>query len=147
MKDRIKIRQGNIEEVVALSQRVSEFYQPYSEKIYEDRLKQVTHLILIAEVDGVQVGFKVGYQRDSAHTFYSWMGGVLDSHRRKGIATKLADAQELWAKNQDYLKIYFKTRNKLSKMIHFGLNRGFMIVDLIKKGKIEDYRIVMEKVL
>ncbi len=147
MKDIIKIRQGNIEEVIALSKQVSEFYQPYSEKTYEERLKSVPYLILIAEVDGDPVGFKVGYQRDSPQLFYSWIGGVVSSHRRRGVATKLADAQELWAKNQGYLKVYFKTRNKLSKMIHFGLNRGFMIIDLIKKGQIEDYRIVMEKVL
>lgn len=147
MKDMIKIRQGTIGEVVVLSQQVSEFYQPYSEKIYEERLKSVPYLILIAEVDGDPVGFKVGYQRDSPQAFYSWMGGVVASHRRKGVATKLADAQELWARNHGYFKVYFKTRNKLTKMIHFGLNRGFMIVDLIKKGRIEEYRVVMEKVL
>ncbi|MFD2037328.1 GNAT family N-acetyltransferase [Belliella marina] len=147
MKNIIKIRQGSIEEVVSLSRRVTEFYQPYSEKTYEDRLKDIPHLILIAEVDGELVGFKVGYQRDSPQVFYSWMGGVLASHRRKGIATMLADGQEQWARNQGYLKIYFKTRNKLTKMLHFGLNRGFMIVDLIKKDKVEEYRVVMEKVL
>ncbi|MFN3802257.1 GNAT family N-acetyltransferase [Belliella pelovolcani] len=143
----IKIRQGTIDEVVALSQQVSEFYQPYSEKTYQERLKSIPFLILIAEVDGDPVGFKVGYQRDSPQVFYSWMGGVVASHRRKGVATKLADAQEQWAKNHGFLKVYFKTRNKLTKMIHFGLNRGFMIVDLIKKGRVEEYRVVMEKVL
>ncbi|WP_106568698.1 GNAT family N-acetyltransferase [Cecembia rubra] len=144
---KIKIRQGTIQEVAELSKKVTEFFQPFSEKTYEDRLKDTVHLILIAEVEGKPVGFKVGYQRDSPELFYSWMGGVLDSHRRMGIATKLADEQEHWASNHGYLKVYFKTRNRFSKMIHFGLNRGFKIVDLIKKGGIDDYRIVMEKVL
>jgi GNAT superfamily N-acetyltransferase len=144
---KIKIRQGSIKEVVEMSKKVTEFFQPFSEKIYEDRLTDTIHLILIAEVDGKAVGFKIGYERDSAEVFYSWLGGVLDSHRRMGIATKLADEQERWAKNHGYHKVYFKTRNRFSKMIHFGLNRGFKIIDLIKKGSIDDYRIVMEKVL
>jgi GNAT superfamily N-acetyltransferase len=144
---KIKIRQGTIKEVVELSSKVTEFFQPFSEKIYEDRLKGTIHLILIAEIDGKPAGFKVGYQRNSPELFYSWMGGVLESYRRRGIATQLADEQEKWAKNHGYLKVYFKTRNRFSKMIHFGLNRGFKIVDLIKKGTIDDYRIVMEKVL
>jgi len=144
---KIKIRQGSIKEVVEMSKKVTEFFQPFSEKIYEDRLTDTIHLILIAEVDGKAVGFKVGYERDSAEVFYSWLGGVLASHRRMGIATKLADEQERWAKNHGYHKVYFKTRNRFSKMIHFGLNRGFKIIDLIKKGSIDDYRIVMEKVL
>ena len=143
----IKIRTGSIAEVVALSALVPEFYQSFSEKTYEERLQHTEHLILVAEVDGKPAGFKVGYRRDSPDIFYSWMGGVLATYRRKGVATKLADAQEKWAKNHGYLKVYFKTRNRFAKMIHFGLNRGFMIVDLIKKGPLEEYRIVMEKKL
>jgi len=143
----IKIRNGSISEVVELSRKVPEFFQPYSEKTYEERLLENQHLILVAEVDGKPAGFKVGYQRFGHDVFYSWMGGVLNEYRRKGIATKLANEQETWAKNQGFTKVVFKTRNRLTKMIHFGLNRGFMIVGLIKKGKVEDYRLVMEKKL
>lgn len=143
----VKIRIGTVEEVVALSRQVTEFFQPYSEKTYEERLKDVPHLILIAEYDGEPAGFKVGYERYHHDTFYSWMGGVLPNFRRKGIATMLADEQEKWAKNRGYTKIMFKTRNRLTNMIHFGLNREFLIVDLIKTGKPEEYRIVMEKSL
>jgi predicted GNAT superfamily acetyltransferase len=141
----ISIRKGTIGEVVALSREVTEFFQPYSEKTYEERLSDVPHLILIATVDDKPVGFKVGYCRYGHDVFYSWMGGVMDQYRRKGIATQLADKQEAWAKTHGFVKVVFKTRNRLSKMIHFGLNRGFMIVDLIKNGEVKDYRIVMEK--
>ena len=143
----IKIREGTIAEVIALSREVPEFFQPYSENTYEERLSQVQNLILIATIDDKPVGFKIGYQRYSDDVFYSWMGGVLDSYRRKGIATKLADQQEEWARTHGFFKVAFKTRNSFSKMIHFGINRGFMIVDLIKKGEVKDYRIVMEKIL
>ncbi|WP_194774268.1 GNAT family N-acetyltransferase [Pararhodonellum marinum] len=145
MSDKITIRKGSIEEAVSLSQQVPEFFQPYSEKIYEERLRGKPHLILIAEIEGVAVGFKVGYQKDDQEIFYSWMGGVLATHRRKGIATLLANEQETWAYLQGYKKVQFKTRNYLTKMIHFGLNRGFMIKELFKRDKIENYRILMEK--
>jgi GNAT superfamily N-acetyltransferase len=144
---KVKIRQGTIKEVVELSKMITEFFQPFSERTYEDRLTDITHLILIAEVEEKPVGFKVGYERDSAEVFYSWVGGVMANYRRIGVATKLADEQERWAKYHGYHKVYFKTRNRFSKMIHFGLNRGFKIVDLIKKGSVDDYRIVMEKML
>ncbi|WP_373495883.1 GNAT family N-acetyltransferase [Aquiflexum sp.] len=143
----ILIRNGSFSEVVDLSRKIPEFFRPHSENTYEERLSETQHLILIAEMDGKPVGFKVGYQRFSDDIFYSWMGGVLSGYRRKGIATRLADEQESWAKNQGYTKIVFKTRNRLTQMIHFGLNRGFMVVDLIRREKVEEYRLVLEKVL
>lgn len=147
MKTDIIIRKGTISEVVTLSRQVAEFFQPYSEHTYEERLGGVNHLILVAEIEGEVVGFKVGYQRYDRDTFYSWMGAVLNAYRRKGVATKLAEAQENWAKNQGYLRIVFKTRNRLRNMIHFAIHREFLLVDLIKKGPVEEYRLVFEKKL
>lgn len=146
MRD-IIIREGTIAEVVALSILVPEFFQPYSEATYKERLQNKPHLILIAEVDGELAGFKVGYQKETNTEFYSWMGGVLASYRRMGIATKLAEKQESWAKKNGYDTIKFKTRNRLTKMLHFGLHRGFMITDVIKNEKLEEYRIVLQKPL
>jgi len=143
----IHIREGSIPEVVTLSKQIPEFFEPYPEKVYEERLSGVPHLILIATVDGKSVGFKVGYRKFGQVVFYSWMGGVLNEYRRMGIATKLADQQEAWAKANGFCKITFKTRNHLINMIHFGLKRGFIISDLIKNGEIKDHRIVMEKFL
>lgn len=141
----IHIREGSIAEAVALGRELQEFSEPYKEDIYLKRLTDVPHLILIAAVDNKPVGFKVGYQSSRPDTFYSWMGGVLESYRRKGIATMLAERQEEWAKRNGFLKVSFKTRNHLTNMVFFGLNRGFIIVDLIKKGEVKDYRIMMEK--
>lgn len=104
-KRKVKIRNGNIDEVVALSRMVPEFFEPHSEKTYHERLLGRPHLILVAEVNGELAGFKVGCQSDTPGLFYSWMGGVLASYRRMGIATKLADTQESWAKNNGYQKV------------------------------------------
>ena len=73
------------------------------------------------------------------------MGGVRPEFRRKGIATALADEQERWAKEQGFNSIFFKTRNRFPGMIQFGIERGFKVVDLLPKGGVEDYRIVMRK--
>jgi hypothetical protein len=32
-------------------------------------------------------------------------------------------------------------------MLHFGLERGFMITDIIRQEEIEEYRIILEKSL
>lgn len=143
----IKIRQGSISEVVALSHLIQEFFENYPENVYEERLMDEPHLILIATEDGIPVGFKVGYRRFGKDIFYSWVGGVLDQYRRNGIATMLADEQEIWAKSNGFVKVIFKTRNRFTNMVNFGLNRGFKITDLIKKGEVNDHRIVMEKIL
>ena len=71
-----------------------------------------------AEVDGEPAGFKVGYERENY--FYSWMGAVLPAYRRLGIAQKLADQQEKWAKSAGYTTIRFKTRNHHKGMFIFA---------------------------
>jgi GNAT superfamily N-acetyltransferase len=75
------------------------------------------------------------------------MGGVRPEFRRKGIATALAEEQERWAKEVGFRTVFFKTRNRFPGMIQFGIERGFKVVDLLPKGAVEDYRIVMRKEL
>jgi ribosomal protein S18 acetylase RimI-like enzyme len=143
---KIQIRKGTVAEVVHLSHQIPEFINPYSEEVYSERLQDKPHLILIAESERQSVGFKVGYQKDS-DIFYSWMGGVLPDYRRMNIATALADGMEAWAKDSGYSKIFFKTRNRLTVMLHFSLGRGFMITDIIRQEEIGEHRIVLEKSL
>jgi len=88
---------------------------------------------------------QVGYQSELPEQFYSWMGGVRLEYRRKGIATALAEEQERWAKEAGFRAVFFKTRNRFPGMIQFGIKRGFKVVDLLPKGVVEDYRIVMRK--
>ncbi|MEM6377136.1 MAG: GNAT family N-acetyltransferase, partial [Bacteroidota bacterium] len=108
MKSSIHIRLGEIPEVVSLSLQIPEFVDPHLAPLYEQRLNPVQHLIIVAEVDKKPVGFKVGYQREDY--FYSWMGAVLPPFRRLGIAQKLANYQEKWAKSEGYTTIRCKTR-------------------------------------
>ena len=104
-------------------------------------------MILIADNGVEAVGFKVGYERDSDGSFYSWMGGVLPAWRRKGIAALLADEMDIWAIGKGYTHLRFKTRNSHKGMLIFGLLRGFDIIDIDTHSASKDHRILLEKKL
>lgn len=145
MKPNIYIRLGDIPEVVALSLQIPEFIDPHPVSVYEQRLSPVPHLILMAEVDEKPVGFKVGYQREDY--FYSWMGAVLPSFRRLGVAQKLADYQEKWAKSEAYTTIRCKTRNHHKEMFIFALKNDFNVVEVEARDSIGENRILLQKTI
>jgi GNAT superfamily N-acetyltransferase len=141
------IREASLEEILWVHERIPEFPGKASFDFYESRLRHRLHYSLVAEIEGELVGFKVGYQSDFPDTFYSWMGGVRPEFRKHGVAQMLADFQESWAREKGFSKVFFKTRNRFPDMINFGLKRGFKIIDVLPKGGVEDYRIVMMKEL
>ena len=134
-----------IETVVRLSKQIPEFSAPHRLDEYEKRLKNTKHLILVAFDRSLPIGFKVGYERDGY--FYSWMGGVLPKYRMKGVAQKLADEQEAWARQQNYSHITFKTRNRHRAMLLFALKNDFQIIGLEKRQDISENRILLRKIL
>jgi GNAT superfamily N-acetyltransferase len=139
------IREASPSELLWVHERIPEFPGKASLEFYTDRLKHRLFLALVAEREGELLGFKVGYQSDTADVFYSWMGGVRPEFRKQGIADALAAYQEDWAKAQGFRSIYFKTRNRFPAMISFGLKRGFKVMEVIPKGGVDDYRVVMCK--
>ena len=141
------IREASPAELLWVHECIPEFPGKASLEFYTERMKHRLHLGLVAEKDGKLLGFKVGYQSDTPDTFYSWMGGVRPEFRNQGIADALAEYQENWAKEKGFKAIYFKTRNRFPAMITFGLSRGFKIMEVIPKGGVEDYRVVMWKEL
>lgn len=145
MAYKIEIRDDALEKVVAISNLVPEFPNPHGLAEYQKRLQGVPAITLVAYVDGEPAGFKVGYEREGY--FYSWMGAVLPKFRRLGLATKLAEKQENWAKRQGYPHVTFKTRNRLKPMLLFALKRGFNITEVQPKETVEEYRIVLRKSL
>lgn len=145
MPSTIKIAEGTLETIVAISQKIPEFHHPHDLSVYQQRLKNVPHIVLIAYVENIPAGFKVGYERDGY--FYSWMGAILPAYRRLGLARKLAERQEFWAKANGYPHITFKTRNRLKPMLLFAISRGFDIIDVQPKETLEEYRIILRKFL
>ena len=141
------IRQASPAELLWVHEQIPEFPGKATLDFYTERLKHRLFLALVAEKEGELLGFKVGYQSDTPDTFYSWMGGVRTEFRRLGIAEALAECQENWARDQGFSSVFFKTRNRFPAMIAFGLSRGFKIMEVIPKGGVEDYRVVMNKKL
>lgn len=141
------IRMASPAELLWVHERIPEFPGKASLDFYADRLKHRLFLALVAEKEGELLGFKVGYQTDTADVFYSWMGGVRPEFRKHGIADALAEFQETWAQEKGFRSVYFKTRNRFPAMISFGLSRGFKVMEVIQKGGVEDYRVVMRKEL
>ncbi len=142
----IIIKTEELQTAVDLSIQIPEFDDPYPIEVYSDRLK-TDRLILTAYVNNEIAGFKVGYDRFQDDSFYSWMGGVLPEYRKQGVAEKLADHQEKWAKELGYKAIKLKTRKKNKAMIAFSLKRGFDITEEIPKIPEGETRIWMEKIL
>lgn len=139
------VRLASPEELLWVHERIPEFPGKASLDFYTERLKHRLFLALVAEKEGELLGFKVGYQSDTPNYFYSWMGGVRPEYRKYGIADALAEFQENWAKEKGFTSVFFKTRNRFPAMISFGLKRGFKIIEVIQKGGVEDYRVVMSK--
>lgn len=141
------IKEGSIEEAIELCGLLPEFEKPYGREEFEERLKGKRHLILICYYYGMPIGFKLGYDRYSDGSFYSWLGGVLPGFRRNGVADRLQIRQESWAKEQGFQRVLVKTRNKFQNMIRFSIAHGYQIIGFKEKGMIKDYRVVLQKEL
>ncbi len=143
----MQIKKGSFEQCVKLSQIIPELDSPYEINEYKKRCCGIHHLALIANMNDMPVGFKVGYDRYKNGSFYSWMGGVIPKYRRNGVAHQLANYQESWAKDNSYSYIQIKTRKKHKFMINFLLKRGFLIKDKIPMKSLLETRIIMENLL
>ena len=139
--------EDKLDDAFMVSKNIPEFDDPYEISEYSKRLNSTVHLILTAYDDHNPIAFKIGYQRYSDGSFYSWMGGVLPYYRRKGIANNLADHQEIWAKKNGYNSIRIQTREKHIAMLALAINRGFLITNRIEQTFSSNARIWMNKPL
>lgn len=144
----VTIRTGTIEEVLMIQRQIPELKNGYGTQEYKNRLLGVESLILIAEVNDVPVGFKIGYDRYlDGEVFYSWMGGVIDAFREQGVAHQLLQKMEVWCKIKGYDRLKFKTQNKHRGMLQFAVRHGFDVVDFESKADPAESRIYFEKKL
>ena len=83
--------------------------------------------LCFAKEENDVVGFKVGFQ-ERPYYFDSWRGGVLASHRRRGIAQRLMQIQHEWCKEQGFRIVSTITGNTNTGMLITNLRGGFQIV-------------------
>lgn len=141
----IEIVEGALDEALQVLHQLPEFDRLLADAYYFDKLKNKTSLILLAKIDGTVAGCKVGYDRHGDGSFYSWLGGVIPDFRAVGIAKRLADRQEHWAKQNGFRSIKFKTLNRHKGMLIFAIKNGFEIYNVKSKDELENYRIEMIK--
>lgn len=102
-------------------------------------------LILLARVNGVPAGFKIGY-RENGRTFYSAKGGVLPEYRRQGIARQLLYVMMDWARQKGYKRFAYDTfPNRHPGMTVLGLIEGFRVTRADYNTYYRDYRLRLEK--
>ena len=93
----------------------------------------------------VVVGYKIGYELES-DCFYSWLGGVDENHRNKGIASKLMNQQHLYLKEKGYKIVQTKTKNKWRNMLILNIKNGFDVIGTYTDSNGEP-KIILEKCL
>ncbi len=140
----IQIRTGNLSEVADVNMQIAEFKNPYQLTDIEKRLSNKKYLALVAEEGNDLVGFKIGYEISSA-VFYSWLGGIVEANRGRGIARQLLLHQEKWAGQQHYSEIQVKTRNRHRSMLHLLINHDYAIYKVEQVEDMNDHRIYFKK--
>jgi GNAT superfamily N-acetyltransferase len=135
--DRVEV--GAFDEIRRLNQAV------FGESRVIYRLDREDLLFLVARVAGRAVGYKVGYA-ESAATFYSAKGGVLDGWRRMGVARALLVRMEEEARRMGYARLAFDTfPNKHPGMTVMGLAEGFAVTAAGYNAAYRDYRLRFER--
>lgn len=122
----ISIRSGDLGDLAALAALIPELADGFDVAAARGRLQQGA-IVLVAQMDGADVGFKAGYDRFQDGTFYSWLGGVVPAARRQGVADLLMQAQHRAVQQQGYHGIYVKTRNRYIGMRILLARNGYQI--------------------
>lgn len=139
-----EIRQGTVEDVVIVDTQIPEFDGRNTKEKLLQRLNNKNHLILIAFHDELPVAYKMGYEL-TGDEFYSWLGGVIPSARKNGIATLLRQAQELWVKEKGYQVISVKSMNRYPAMLQLLISSGYHISGYEDQGSTNNSKIVFIK--
>jgi GNAT superfamily N-acetyltransferase len=104
------------------------------------------YTLTLAQEQDQAIGFKLGFSKDPT-TFYSWIGGVIPSQRKKGIAKKLMQAQHQHLKDLGYSKVQTTCRNKFPHMLILNIQSGFQITGTVFQPQENDLSIHLEKKL
>ncbi len=130
----IQVEETTFEQIAELEALIPEFDVSYSAEEIQRRVAGRPSLALVARLEEQAVGYKLGYEA-RPDRFYSWLGGVLPDHRRKGVARALLRRQEEWCKER-YPTIQVKSQNRYRGMMSFLLNEGYDVVGLNTRGMV-----------
>lgn len=137
---KIEIRQGTIEDVIEVDTQIPEFDGRNTKEKLELRLSDIPHLILIATHNDQPVAYKMGYEL-SHFEFYSWLGGVIPTARKNGIATQLRLVQERWVREHGYQTISVKSMNRYPAMLQLLISSGYHVSGYEDQGSTDNSKI------
>ncbi|UAA38603.1 GNAT family N-acetyltransferase [Paraneptunicella aestuarii] len=141
-----KYQKATIAEIVKVYRSIPEFSHFKSLADLKKRLAGKPHLILAAYDCGEVVGFKIGYGKNNRE-FYSWLGAVNPTHRGKGVAHGLLNAQEQWAKTQGFQIISVASTNRFPSMMRMLLRQHYKIVNFEQRSNPDNNKIHFSKSL
>lgn len=119
------IKESTLEEAFKVYSALPEFAEKSSLGEIASRIGE--RYLCLVYIDGSEpVGFKLGYATSST-VFYSWLGGVLPNHRKRGIAQQLLRTQEQWVKAQGFSRLEVKSKNRFPAMLTLLIGQGYWI--------------------
>lgn len=139
------IRVATIDEAYSVFVQIPEFGNYYPIEEVKRRLAN-GHRVLVAQSGQQLVGFKLGYPKTSEE-FYSWLGGVLPAYRQGGIAQRLLEHQEAWARRAGFTRIAVKSMNKFPSMLRLLIKNGYQVTQVDRFGDPQKERLHFIKVL
>jgi len=144
-----EVREADVALALSVYSQLAEFSATLAPGTVASRLAGKTSLVIVAFAAAQPIGFKIGYDRFCDGSFYSWLGGVVATHRQKGVASELNGFMENWASRAGFSSICFKTRNRFAPMLISGLQWGYHVEAVEKRQNLApaDYRIWMRKSL
>lgn len=144
MKKNILIREGNLDDVLFVHKNIIEFDDKYpSKSFFEDRYKDICHIIIVAYYDDFPVGYVIAYEHDKEN-LYCWLAGVDFNYRRLGVLNLMMNYLINWCRSKKYKKITIKTRNRYRNMLLYLVKNNWNFLSVEEKDDISNYRINLE---
>jgi GNAT superfamily N-acetyltransferase len=117
----------------------------FGERRLINRLDHDDMIILIARLQEMPVGFKIGYST-SRTEFYSAKGGILMPYRRQGIARRMLHYMIMESRKLGYTTFCYDTfPNRDRGMLILGLNEGFKVTSAHFDQRYGDYQLRLER--
>jgi GNAT superfamily N-acetyltransferase len=98
-----------------------------SENFLSELVEHPKPTIFMALDELQMAGFKAGYAK-SRNEYFSWMGGVREEYRNRGIAKELMRRQHQWVAEQGFHKVETKAKNDSKGMLVLDIKFGFDVV-------------------
>lgn len=125
------------------------FSEAFGVSQFDDLLKRLNEKrelsILVAYQGDNPVGFKIGY-RQAEGVFFSWLGHVLSSNRRKGVGRALLKYQHELCVRRGYREVQTEASGHNQSMLILDLQEGFEVYG-VRTGSDGDLVVQLRKPL